>query len=69
MYLGEKFREVMLNTFGLQNWSFFQTASQQSSQKSHQLTEMIPLQRLESECPPNILSGTKIFHNLTYKGG
>ena len=49
MYLGEKFREVMLNTFGLQNWRVFQTASQQSSQQSHQLTEMIPLQRLESE--------------------
>ena len=64
MYLGEKFREVMLNTFGLQNWRVFQTASQQSSQQSHQLTEMIPLQRLESECPPNILTGTKIFHNL-----
>ena len=48
----------MLNTFGLQNWRVFQTASQQSSQQSHQLTEMIPLQRLESECPPNISTGT-----------
>ena len=64
MYLGKKFREVMSKTFGLQNWRFIQTTSEQSSQQSHQLTEMIPLQRLESECPPNILTGTKIFHNL-----
>ena len=60
--VGEKFREVMSNTFGLQNWRFFQTASQQSSQQSNQLTEMIPLQRIESECPPNILTGTYYLH-------
>ena len=47
----------MSNTFGLQNWRFFQNSSQQSSQQSNQLTEMIPLQRLESEIPPNVLTG------------
>ena len=62
MYVGEKFREVMSNTFGLQNWRFFRPASQQSSQQSNQLNEMMPLQRLESECPPNILSGTDISY-------
>ena len=61
MYVGEKFREVMSNTFGLQNWRFFRPASQQSSQQSNQLNEMMPLQRLESECPPNILSGTYVL--------
>ena len=44
MYLGKKFREVMSKTFGLQNWRFIQTTSEQSSQQSHQLTEMTPLQ-------------------------
>ena len=59
--IGEKFREVMSNTFGLQNWRFFQNSSQQSSQQSNQLTEMIPLQRLESEIPPNVLTGEYFF--------
>lgn len=60
--IGEKFREVMSNTFGLQNWRFFQNSSQQSSQQSNQLTEMIPLQRLESEIPPNVLTGKHVFY-------
>ena len=51
----------MSNTFGLQNWRFFQNSSQQSSQQSNQLTEMIPLQRLESEIPPNVLTGKHVF--------
>ena len=49
-FLGEKFREVLTTTFGLQNWICFRTVSQSSH--NHPLTEVVALsalQRLESQ--------------------